>query len=533
MNSPKDYLRRGWIGTFALIAVLAVLSLIPPQTIGGVEFRRANIFSDVLSFDDVPAAEQSGAFKVEDFLVDMEEVSEIIGADTVAPSVRITYEWRIGNRTARSGKIRPDSMLLSPKLIPIEDFEPSANGGMASFYDTLLYSGRAVRIAVLGDSFIEGDILTADLREKMQQTYGGGGTGFAPMASPLTAFRRTVKTQSKGWTSYNIMQRRSAPESVRGNFYVSGWVSQPSAGASTRWESTDFRKQLDSCTAARMFFISPRNSRIEVTVNDTLRREFAVDGNAAVRQITVGGAHIHSLGFRVLSGAEGFIGYGAILESNGVVVDNYSIRSNNGQAMFWTNPSVNAQINALTGYDLVVLQYGLNIMQAGVRNYANYSQQIEKMVTYVRQCFPGAAVLVMGVSDRAVRGESGVAPMDAVPYMIEYQRRAADKCGAAFWPTSESMRALGGMTRFVSEGWAGKDFTHINYAGGRRIGYALFDALNAGAAEYYGHTTFRHSREKQPAIIDSVERRQISRMLMKEMISDKINKPKPWPTQQN
>ncbi len=65
------------------------------------------------------------------------------------------------------------------------------------------------------------------------------------------------------------------------------------------------------------------------------------------------------------SGTEGFVGYGAVFEADGVVVDNYSVRSNNGQAMFWTNPSVNAQINAHAGYDLVVLQYGLNIMQTG------------------------------------------------------------------------------------------------------------------------------------------------------------------------
>ena len=54
-------------------------------------------------------------------------------------------------------------------------------------------------------------------------------------------------------------------------------------------------------------------------------------------------------------------------------------------------------------YDLVILQYGLNIMQNGVYNYTNYAAQIEKMVTFVRECFPGAAVLVMGVSDRSVR----------------------------------------------------------------------------------------------------------------------------------
>lgn len=33
-----------------------------------------------------------------------------------------------------------------------------------------------MRIAFFGDSFVEGDILTADLREKLQLAYGGGGT---------------------------------------------------------------------------------------------------------------------------------------------------------------------------------------------------------------------------------------------------------------------------------------------------------------------------------------------------------------------
>lgn len=168
-----------------------------------------------------------------------------------------------------------------------------------------------------------------------------------------------------------------------------------------------------------------------------------------------------------------------------MVVDNYSVRSNNGQAMFWTNPSVNAQMNALLGYDLVILQYGLNIMQTGVSNYTNYAGQIEKMVAYVRQCFPTAAVLVLGVSDRSVKTDAGFEPMDAIPHMLGYQRGAAENTGAAFWPTCDAMRSLGGMEQFVANGWAGKDFTHINYAGGRRVAWSLFDALNAGAFRAY------------------------------------------------
>ena len=34
--------------------------------------------------------------------------------------------------------------------------------------------------------------------------------------------------------------------------------------------------------------------------------------------------------------------------------------------MFWTSPTVNAQINEMLGYDLVILQYGLNILEPGI-----------------------------------------------------------------------------------------------------------------------------------------------------------------------
>ena len=56
MNTPeKDYSHRGWIAALALIAVLGAVSFIPPQSLGGVKLRRANILSDILSFEDAAA----------------------------------------------------------------------------------------------------------------------------------------------------------------------------------------------------------------------------------------------------------------------------------------------------------------------------------------------------------------------------------------------------------------------------------------------------------------------------------------------
>ena len=135
--------------------------------------------------------------------------------------------------------------------------------------------------------------------------------------------------------------------------------------------ATDFRERLGDCNEARVFFISPSDSRIEVTVNDSLRNSFDVEGDKAVRQIVVAAPQIHSLSFRVAEGSRGFIGYGALFDGGGVSVDNYSIRSNNGRALFWTNPSVDAQVHALVPYDLVILQYGLNIMQQAFTSTTN------------------------------------------------------------------------------------------------------------------------------------------------------------------
>ena len=265
-----------------------------------------------------------------------------------------------------------------------------------------------------------------------------------------------------------------------------------------------------------------------MTLNDSLRHEFAVAGDDAVRQVVVTAPHIHSLAFKVLSGTEGFIGYGALFEGRGVVVDNYSIRSNNGQAMFWTNPSVNAQIHAMLHYDLVILQYGLNIMQAGVKNYTAYSAQIEKMVAYVRRCFPGAAVLVLGVSDRSVKTDQGFEPMDAIPHMLDYQRRAAQRTGAAFWPICDAMRIQGGMAEFVKRGWAGKDFTHINYAGGQRVAWALADAINAEARKVHAARLAEEARRQAEApVVDSLQAGRIRRELLPAIESQPLNFPLP------
>ena len=522
-NPNDDFTSRGWLVATATLAVLIAVSFIPPITVGGVSLRRASIISDLVTMENASTeaeVEAAPEIDVEEFEVDLAQVAKTVAETTATASPMgegtsaswegIFDEHPEGGYYAESKPLKLDAMLTADysDLLPAEgeitsieefrgdDFDTPLN----RLYEKLLAGTEPVRIAFMGDSFVEGDILTADLRELLQDTFHGGGVGFVPFASPFTGFRQTIKTTSKGWTPYNIMQRKSGPEPYVGDFFVSGWVARPAAGASTRWEMSSKRRHLEECSRARLLFICREAASIGITLNDGQERIFDFEASDVVRQIVVEEERISSLEMKIISGAAGFTGIGADFDSQeGVAVDNFSIRSNNGQAMFWSNAAVNAQIHAMRAYDLVILQYGLNIMQADRHNYSLYGEQVEKMIRYAESCFPGAAIVVMGVSDRSQRGEQGIVPMSSAIDLTAAQREAAEKCGASFWNTYDAMQRLGGMTRFVENGWAGKDYTHINYAGGREIARQLFYGLLQGA-QRRSQTLRQRMEDAQPVL---------------------------------
>lgn len=505
IKQTDDFTSRGFLVAATALAMLVVASFIPPINAGGVKLRRASIISEVINHgDQTPSEEETlqPEIDVAEFEVDLEKVAEQVAhtTATASPTGEATsaswegiFEEQPSGSFAESSATTPAPRLLEldfdailpdeEQLTPIEIFGGEGND-MEHLFEKML-TGKSLRIAFMGDSFVEADILTADLRELLQDTFKGGGTGFAPAASPFTAYRQTVKTQSRGWTPYNIMQRKSTPAPLNGDYFVSGWVAQGSDGASTRWDMTSRRRHLTECRRARLLFISRHDAEIAVRVNEGEERIFTFTGDDVVRQIVIEEENIRSLDWRIIKGGRGITGYGADFEdTRGVTVDNLSIRSNNGQAMFWTNPAVNAQINSMRHYDLVVLQYGLNIMQSERKDYSLYAQQVEKMIRFVKSCFPEAAVLVMGVSDRSQRNENGFQPMKVAINLSEWQRKAAQSCNAAFWNTYNAMQQRGGMRGFVANGWAGKDYTHINYAGGREIATALYHGLLHGLQQY-------------------------------------------------
>jgi len=92
----------------------------------------------------------------------------------------------------------------------IYDFEQDSIPALAHFFRALNKTRRQkhkTRIAYFGDSMIEGDLITQDLRTYIQDAFGGSGVGFVPITSVVAGFRTSIIHSFDGWTTYNLLEK--------------------------------------------------------------------------------------------------------------------------------------------------------------------------------------------------------------------------------------------------------------------------------------------------------------------------------------
>lgn len=513
-QSPRDYTRYAFYVSALVIVLLVCVSFVPGFHVGEVTIKRANILSDVVTFhEDVRSVISSEDLLDTSFVEEFDAMNEADeAADTAQHESAVAVEEaeRADSLAVLAGEPEREALMTVPAIadttiVQIEDFSPDEQM-LARFYHALAYETgrRPVRIAVLGDSFIEADIITADLREQLQVTYGGRGVGFVPFSTPLSKYRGTVSHTHEGWTDYNLIKRKSVPEEYKDRFFVSGMLAIPTDGAYTRYEGVQFRKRIEKSNTASLFFLNGGDTELTVTVNGGPERHYDLPAEERVQRIEVETSEdIASLRIDVAHPEE-FIGYGVVLEDSvGVSVHNFSVRSNSGLALLGTDYDINRQMNDYLPYDMVILQYGLNAMSPDVMDYGYYGKQLVKIIEYIKSCFPASAVVVMSVGDRSTMQNGTAVTMPAVHAMLKTQEAAARACGVGFWNTYDAMGGDNSMPKFVERRWAAKDYTHIGYPGGKYIAEQFVRFLDAAVASVREQDEVRRQIEEQRRRIEA------------------------------
>ena len=109
---------------------------------------------------------------------------------------------------------------------------------------------------------------------------------------------------------------------------------------------------------------------------------------------------------------------------------------------------------------------------------------MSQAIRHLRQAFPHASILVVSMSDRDQRTEAGLRTMRGVETLVAYQQIMASDCGVAFFNLFQAMGGRESMKQLVDQGLANKDYTHINFRGGRHLAHLLYDAIMAGYHSY-------------------------------------------------
>ncbi len=454
-----DYLKQVLKVLGLAIVLLLLIGLIPDIKF---EYKQFNLLSDLLKTE-------SDTIEVDS----LQNIADLTTIDEETQPVSTTDEIPATDTPA-------EEPVEEGGVVSIEDFSPDKQL-LKPFFAALKneVNKRTVRIGVIGDSFIEGDILTAELRKQLQTMYGGAGVGYIPIISPTEECRKRIKQTTVGWTGQSMVYYKKADWS---KFTLAGFYYRPSEDATVelRIKTEERAKQIS------FYFINEKNTKVSVQINDGAYVDYTPQSSKALQSLTWENENLTSIKVKV-SKVDGFTGIGFYLnDATGVYVDNFSVRGSSGSVMVTLNKELSEQLSEKVPYDLLVIQYGLNVMSAEQTTYGGYKRLMVGTINHLKECYPGVPLLVISVGDRGSKGASGITTHPGIPPLITAQRQFSKDTGIAFWNTFEAMGGENSMVEFVKHTppLAGKDYTHINFLGGNRIGEQLFKSLMKEQKQY-------------------------------------------------
>ena len=182
--------------------------------------------------------------------------------------------------------------------------------------------------------------------------------------------------------------------------------------------------------------------------------------------------------------ADSAVFYGLAMDDVcGIVVDNFSLRGASGLSIRNIPLKNLSDFNRLRPYDLIVVQYGLNVATDYGRDYSRYIEGMDTVIRRLKSAFPTASLLLIGVGDRDFRDEEGrVRTMPGIKHLVAWQQQLAADNGIAFWNLFEAMGGESSMARLeeAEPPMANHDYAHINFRGGKYLASLLYEALMHG-----------------------------------------------------
>lgn len=424
------------------------------------------------------------------------DVSEIIDNHFSIDSVFVTKSDTI----ATIPKANYDS--LAAKILRIE-LNDSAKQNLFRFFERLK-KDSLVRIMHYGDSQIEGDRMTAFIRNKLQNRFGGTGPGLRPALQPYDFVLSAVQQNSGNWVRFPLYGRIDS--TIEHNKYgvmaafsrFAPPVNDSVPPADSTWYEASLSIEKASVAFApvrvyehfRMFYGNLKKPAImemmvgdSIFLSDTLKTHIDFDVIETELPDTTSRIDL------VFKGYDSPDIYGIELASqSGVIVDNIASRGSSGLFFTRKNEEHSRKVYQELKPDLFILQFGGNTVPYISEKEAinNYARWFSAQIKWLKRVCPDAVILVIGPGDMATKVKDQYVTYEHLPYLVQKLKETALTEGCGFWDMFEAMGGKNSMPSWVNANpeLARPDYVHFSLRGARLVANMFYNAL---IFEYTGY----------------------------------------------
>jgi lysophospholipase L1-like esterase len=326
-----------------------------------------------------------------------------------------------------------------------------------------------IRIAWFGDSQIEGDFITQDIREQLQNYFGQQkGVGYVPISCVSSDFRRTAKVFLNGDFKVDNFKKQEHNSGL----FLSGY------SFFTNNLEVDFRDNVkkNSTQITQKWLLYGKGDTISVKLNDSVRK---FPANSEFNRVLIGSGVSSKAKFTVYAKHTPIYGVSSEPQS-GIVLDNYSFRGITGVELKKISSSLLAELNKTGYYDLIVFQYGVNLMfQPNDTNYDYYYRGMRPVIKKFQNNMPNTEFLLFSCSDRAFNYDGQWKTAIGIDSLIQTQARLSYDTNIPFYNFYKSIGGNGTIVKWADSivQLANKDYIHFNFRGAKAVSKTIFKAL--------------------------------------------------------
>lgn len=383
------------------------------------------------------------------------------------------------------------NVVTADNAITFPDNDPA---WMDPVFEMLRMADRyPMRVVHYGDSQIEIDRMTSELRHQLQSVFGGFGAGMLPAIQtvPSTAVRQSCDRELTRYMIYSptgrIKSRQYGPMGQtallqgKATFRFSKTNLKATKKGTKRfgqigilYEPLNNNHGKDGILATGVIKANQAEYPFSLKDGSTFCCIDLPDSTTTASVTLNGHALIHAF----------------LLDGNGrgVNVDNVPMRGCSGTVFTQIAQSSLETYFSRFNVALIVMQFGGNAMpylKPG-KSAHEFCNGLRRQFKLFKRISPNSRILFVGPSDMSTSINGKLQTYPSLPIMVDSIKAVCMENNVAFWDLYTAMGGWNSMLKWVHANpqLAGGDYIHFTTAGAERAGKMLTNAI-ASAYEYY------------------------------------------------